>query len=115
MKSGARSLRMSALPGNGSSATLRTSLASREKTSEVCNWSSVRGSGFERSGISMSQAERLRWDERYRTGAYTDRKHPTALLAEWVSQLAQGRALDVACGAGRNSLYLAANGWGVDA
>jgi tellurite methyltransferase len=63
----------------------------------------------------MSQAERLKWDERYRTGAYTDRKHPTALLAEWVSQLARGRALDVACGAGRNSLYLAANGWRIDA
>jgi SAM-dependent methyltransferase len=63
----------------------------------------------------MSQAERLKWDERYRTGAYTDRKHPTALLAEWVLQLARGRALDVACGAGRNSLYLAANGWRVDA
>jgi SAM-dependent methyltransferase len=63
----------------------------------------------------MSRAERLKWDERYRTGAYTDRKHPTALLAEWLSQPAPGRALDVACGAGRNSLYLAASGWRVDA
>jgi SAM-dependent methyltransferase len=63
----------------------------------------------------MSEADRLKWDERYRTGAYTDRKHPTALLAEWVPQLPRGHALDVACGAGRNSLYLAANGWRVDA
>jgi len=63
----------------------------------------------------MSQAERLKWDERYRTGAYTDRRHPTALLAEWMSHLTRGSALDVACGAGRNSLYLAANGWRVDA
>jgi SAM-dependent methyltransferase len=63
----------------------------------------------------MSETDRLKWDERYRTGAYADRKHPTALLAEWVPQLPPGRALDVACGAGRNSLHLAANGWRLDA
>jgi len=63
----------------------------------------------------MSRMERLKWDERYRTGAYTERNHPTALLAEWVPELPPGCALDVACGAGRNSIYLAANGWHVDA
>ncbi len=63
----------------------------------------------------MSRAEREKWDERYRSGAYEDRTHPTALLAEWIARLPRGRALDVACGAGRNALYLAANDYAVDA
>ena len=63
----------------------------------------------------MSAAERDKWDTRYRDGAYEGRTHPTALLAEWLPRLARGRALDVACGAGRNALYLAANGFAVTA
>ena len=63
----------------------------------------------------MSTAERDKWNERYRDGAYEGRTHPTALLAEWLPQLARGRALDVACGAGRNALYLAAHGFAVAA
>ncbi|MEX2496733.1 MAG: methyltransferase domain-containing protein [Woeseia sp.] len=63
----------------------------------------------------MSDADRRKWDQRYRTGAYGERDYPTPLLAEWASELPRGRALDVACGAGRNSLWLAAAGWQVDA
>ena len=63
----------------------------------------------------MSEADRLKWDERYRCGSYGDREHPAALLAEWEPRLPRGRALDVACGAGRNSLFLAATGRRVDA
>jgi tellurite methyltransferase len=63
----------------------------------------------------VSRAERDKWDERYRSGAYEDRTHPTELLAEWVPRLPRGRALDVACGAGRNALFLAAHGYSVDA
>jgi tellurite methyltransferase len=61
----------------------------------------------------VSAAERDKWDARYRDGAYEGRSHPTALLAEWLPLLERGRALDVACGAGRNALYLAANGFDV--
>ena len=63
----------------------------------------------------MSAAERDKWDARYRDGAYENRTHPTALLAEWLPRLPTGRAFDVACGAGRNALYLAEHGFNVTA
>jgi len=63
----------------------------------------------------VSREERDKWDERYRGGAYAERTHPTALLEEWLDRLPRGRALDIACGAGRNALYLAARGFRVDA
>jgi SAM-dependent methyltransferase len=63
----------------------------------------------------MTQADRVKWDERYLNGAYADRTHPSALLEQWIDHIPPGRALDVACGAGRNALFLAAHGFAVDA
>jgi SAM-dependent methyltransferase len=63
----------------------------------------------------VSAAERDKWDARYRDGAYEGRTHATALLAAWLPRLPRGRALDVACGAGRNALHLAAHGFAVTA
>ncbi|MBN1239818.1 MAG: class I SAM-dependent methyltransferase [Gammaproteobacteria bacterium] len=63
----------------------------------------------------MSESDRDKWNCRYLEGSYAGRDHPTALLEEWESELRRGRALDVACGAGRNSLFLASRGWHVDA
>jgi SAM-dependent methyltransferase len=63
----------------------------------------------------VSNPERDKWDERYRAGAYEERPHPTALLADWLPRLPRGAALDVACGAGRNAVFLAANGYAVTA
>lgn len=63
----------------------------------------------------MSDTDRKKWDERYATGAYSARTYPTQLLADWIDELPRGRALDVACGAGRNSLFLAEHGYAVDA
>jgi len=62
----------------------------------------------------MSTADRDKWDERYRTGSYSARTHPTQLLADWLEALPRGRALDAACGAGRNALFLAEHGYTVD-
>ncbi len=61
----------------------------------------------------MSRADREKWDERYRAGAFAERPHPSALLEDWIERLPGGRALDLACGAGRNSLFLARNGFEV--
>jgi len=63
----------------------------------------------------VSHAERDKWDARYGAGAYSERAHPTALLADWLDRSPRGRALDIACGAGRNALFLAAAGYAVDA
>jgi SAM-dependent methyltransferase len=53
------------------------------------------------------------WNERYRTEAPDTA--PTPLLVETASRLSAGSALDIACGTGRNSLWLARNGWHVTA
>lgn len=62
----------------------------------------------------MSEADRERWDGRYAEGQYRARVWPSELLVEWLPRLPRGRALDVACGAGRNALHLAAGGFAVD-
>ena len=63
----------------------------------------------------MSGADRDKWDERYRDGAYAQRTQSSAFLTSWMERIPLGYALDVACGAGRNALYLAAQGFEVDA
>ena len=63
----------------------------------------------------MSKADRQRWDAKYAAGKYAERKHPSALLDAWIDRLPRGRALDVACGLGRNAIHLAAHGYAVDA
>ncbi len=53
------------------------------------------------------------WDERYRGDPGTLK--PTPLLVETASKLKPGRALDLACGTGRNAIWLAEHGWQVTA
>jgi SAM-dependent methyltransferase len=63
----------------------------------------------------MAEADRDKWNDRYRSGAYADRRHPSALLERWIERIPPGRALDLACGSGRNALFLARRGFEVDA
>jgi SAM-dependent methyltransferase len=63
----------------------------------------------------MSGKDRAKWNQRYRDGEYARRTRPSALLRSWIGRIPAGRALDLACGAGRNALYLAAQGFEVDA
>ena len=63
----------------------------------------------------MSTADRNKWDQRYREGAYATRDYPSEFLKQRLLHLKRGKALDLACGAGRNSIFLAQNGFFVDA
>lgn len=52
------------------------------------------------------------WDERYRDKLPWGRE-PNRFLLDEVRGLPPGRALDVACGQGRNAVWLASKGWSV--
>jgi SAM-dependent methyltransferase len=57
------------------------------------------------------------WDERYASSPLVWSTGPNRFLEEETADLAPGRALDVACGEGRNAIWLASRGWravGVD-
>jgi len=55
--------------------------------------------------------DRTRWDARYRDGDWLDEGRPAPIVVDaerWLPR--KGLALDVACGAGRNALFLAERG-----
>jgi SAM-dependent methyltransferase len=62
----------------------------------------------------MSKQDREKWNKRYAENSY-HKNNPVTLVEEWLPKLPVGRALDVACGAGRMSLLLAQAGFQVDA
>lgn len=57
--------------------------------------------------------DRIKWNKRYQNETYP---HGPSAIVKKYAKLAQGpKALDIAAGNGRNSLYLAREGFGVDA
>ncbi len=61
--------------------------------------------------------EREDWDRRYAVDELIWRAEPNRFLVEATADLTPGSALDVACGEGRNAVWLAEQGWratGVD-
>ncbi len=55
------------------------------------------------------------WDRRYEDRELLWGAGPNRFVAQEVSQLSPGRALDLATGEGRNAIWLAERGWRVDA
>ncbi len=64
---------------------------------------------------AVTEADREKWDRRYADGTYQARTWPSPFLVERLAELPRGRALDLACGAGRNALCLAEAGYEVEA
>lgn len=58
-------------------------------------------------------SEKARWDERYSTGDYQPRREPSPLVEQAITLIGTGKALVLACGAGRNALRLAEAGFDV--
>lgn len=65
------------------------------------------------AGYHAMCMDRQDWDDRYRTEELIWRAEPNRFLVEEVAGLPPGRALDLACGEGRNALWLAERGWSV--
>lgn len=73
----------------------------------------------------MSLEDKKKWDEKYAAGAFATRTYPSIYLNEKLGEIKSNlesrgitppwRALDIACGAGRNAHYLALNDFEVDA
>lgn len=54
------------------------------------------------------------WNERYGSSGYLFGKEPVLALKSYVGALKKGKTLDIAMGEGRNSVFLAANGFQVE-
>jgi LmbE family N-acetylglucosaminyl deacetylase len=67
------------------------------------------------SDASADRAQRVsaEWDSRYQTQPQLFREEPDETLVELVSALTPGTAVDLGAGEGRNSLWLARQGWDV--
>jgi 2-polyprenyl-3-methyl-5-hydroxy-6-metoxy-1,4-benzoquinol methylase len=61
----------------------------------------------------MAQEDKERWDEKWQNNPMTD--EPIKLVSDYASLAPGQQALDIACGRGRHSKYLASKGFEVDA
>ncbi len=61
----------------------------------------------------MAQEDKERWDEKYQNNPMPD--EPIKLVSDYATLATGNQALDIACGMGRHSKYLASKGFEVDA
>lgn len=69
----------------------------------------------EQQSNSEQIMKREDWNQRYNTKEFIWTVKPNRFLEEEVTNLKPGKALDLAAGEGRNSVWLAENGWKVSA
>ncbi len=65
-------------------------------------------------GTTM-KADQKRWDKRFGRKEFALGKEPNPFLKKHIHLLPKGKALDIAAGEGRNAVFLAQNGFEVDA
>ena len=63
----------------------------------------------------MTQEDRSRWDKKYSEKEISDTLSPDEWLVEMTADLHPGCAWEPACGMGHNAVWLAGQGWSVDA
>jgi len=64
----------------------------------------------------MSKADKLKWDDKYSHSDHQiENGEASSMLKRYYDRAPGQRALDVACGTGRNALFLASQGFQVDA
>lgn len=63
----------------------------------------------------MSHADRTKWDAKYAATPVQDELQPDDWLVSHIAISPPGRALELACGLGHNAIWLAEQGWDVDA
>ena len=64
----------------------------------------------------MALEDQIKWDKKYQnTPTLLKQREPSKKLVQHIQQIKKGKALEVACGAGRNSIYLAEQNFEVEA
>lgn len=61
------------------------------------------------------KADQKRWDTRFGRKEFALGKEPNSFLKKHIHLIPRGKALDIAAGEGRNAVFLAQNGFDVDA
>jgi len=64
-------------------------------------------------GVSVAVMDAQDWDEKYAASELIWGAPPNPVIVEYAASLPHGRALDLGCGEGRHSLWLATRGWEV--
>jgi SAM-dependent methyltransferase len=75
----------------------------------------VKSNGNDLRNRRIMKADRKRWDKRFGRKEFALGKEPNPFLKKHIHLLPKGKALDIATGEGRNSVFLAQNGFEVDA